>query len=127
MASARRRNAARGGDGSSGGFRGRSYEKLAPEVDAFSERDFAQKLMAQVRIINRYAVIRAYLLKAIKLVGSLALLWSTVVLLGGFVGALTAKDFWYLTIIVFMQAAGLVLVFSFSAARSLWSLNDTRK
>ena len=83
--------------------------------------------MAQVRIINRYAVIRAYLLKAIKMVGSLALLWSTVVLLGGFVTALTAEDFWYLTIIGFMQAAGLVLVFSFSAARSLWSLNDTRK
>ncbi|RLN24143.1 hypothetical protein C2845_PM07G04520 [Panicum miliaceum] len=62
--------------------------------------------MPQVRIINRYAVIRAYLLKAIKLVGSLALLWSTVVLLGGFVTALKKKDFSCLTLIGFMQAAG---------------------
>ncbi|CAL4977391.1 unnamed protein product [Urochloa decumbens] len=74
--------------------------------NAFTERELAQKLMPEMRIINRYAIFRAYILKAIKLVGSLALLWSTVVLLGGFVTLLKKKDFWYLTLIGFIQAAG---------------------
>lgn len=92
-------------EGISGVSRSR-IEKLLQEEDALAERELAQR--PEVRILNRYAVVRANLLMAQKLAGSLALLWSTVVLLGGFVTALTRKDFWYLTFIGFMQAAGLV-------------------
>ncbi|CAO2148140.1 unnamed protein product [Urochloa humidicola] len=46
-----------------------------------------------------------YLLMAITGLGYLALTWSTVVLLGGFVTSLQRKDFWCLTFISMMQAA----------------------
>ncbi|TVU21052.1 hypothetical protein EJB05_30664, partial [Eragrostis curvula] len=77
-------------------------EKLRQEAD--TSRELAQRL--EVRSIKRYAIIRAYILKAMKLLGSLALLWSTVVLLGGFVTLLKGIDFWLLTFIGFIQAAG---------------------
>ena len=77
------------------------------EVDAFSEEELAQR--PEVRIINKYAVVLAYIRMGLKGIGALALLWATVVLLGGFVSTLNMKDFEYLTIIAFVQAAGLVL------------------
>ncbi|CAO2141190.1 unnamed protein product [Urochloa humidicola] len=46
-----------------------------------------------------------YLLMATTGLGYLALTWSTVVLLGGFVTSLQRKDFWCLTVISMMQAA----------------------
>ncbi|KAM0841090.1 hypothetical protein ACQ4PT_059228 [Festuca glaucescens] len=61
----------------------------------------------EVRIINKYAVLVAFIRIGLKGIGALALLWATVVLLGGFVSDLKEKDFWSLTIIAFIQAAGL--------------------
>lgn len=46
-----------------------------------------------------------HLLMATTGLGYLALTWSTVVLLGGFVTVLQRKDFWCLTVISMMQAA----------------------
>ncbi|KAM0854536.1 hypothetical protein ACQ4PT_050354 [Festuca glaucescens] len=40
--------------------------------------------------------------------GALALLWATVVLLGGFSTSLQRADFWVITVIVFIQTARLV-------------------
>jgi hypothetical protein len=77
------------------------------EADPFSEEELARR--PEVRIINKYAVVLAYVRIGLRGVGALALLWGTVVLLGGFVSALTKKDFWSLTTIAFVQAAGLVL------------------
>ncbi|VAH54237.1 hypothetical protein VPH35_032741 [Triticum aestivum] len=74
------------------------------ELDAFSE-ELRQR--PEVSSINKIAVVMAYILMGLKGVSALALLWATVVLLGGFVSDLTKTDFWYLTIIGFVQAAGL--------------------
>ena len=78
------------------------------ELDAFSEE---LQRRPEVRI-NDIAVAKVYILMGLKGVSALALLWATVVLLGGFVSDLTKTDFWYLTIIGFVQAAGLVLAFN---------------
>ncbi|CAL5077790.1 unnamed protein product [Urochloa decumbens] len=42
--------------------------------------------------------------------GVLALLWSTVVLLGGFVSDLRVKYFWFITVVCFMMASKLVKI-----------------
>ncbi|KAL6868249.1 hypothetical protein ACP4OV_015094 [Aristida adscensionis] len=55
--------------------------------------------------LDRYAFLVTYLLMAVTGLGYLALMWSTVVLLGGYVTALGKKDFWCLTVISMMQAA----------------------
>ncbi|XBI96479.1 hypothetical protein VPH35_032755 [Triticum aestivum] len=82
----------------------RQLGTLGDDVAAFSE-ELHQR--PEVRIINKYALIMAYIRMGMKGIGALMLLWATVVLLGGFVSDLTKNDFWYLTIIAFMQAAGL--------------------
>ncbi|CAL4899245.1 unnamed protein product [Urochloa decumbens] len=46
-----------------------------------------------------------YILMAATGLGYLALMWSTVVLLGGFVTVLDKKDFWCLTVISMTQAS----------------------
>lgn len=74
---------------------------------AFSKEELAR--LPEVRFINRYAVLRAYILMALKGMGALVLQWATVKLLGGFVSSLKKKDFWCITLIAFVQAAGLVL------------------
>jgi hypothetical protein len=80
---------------------------LGEVLDAFLEDELARR--PEVRIINKYAVIMAYIRIGLKGIGALALLWATVVLLGGFVSTLNKKDFLSLTLIAFVQAAGLVL------------------
>lgn len=85
---------------SGGGFQFQEED----EADAFTER------RPEARIINNTAVIRSSCFKAVRGLGYLALLWSTVVLLGGFVTGLTDTDFWFVTVSSFMQAAGLVFI-----------------
>lgn len=82
-------------------------------VDAFSKKELAQR--PEVKFINRYAVLLTYVLMGLRGMGGLELLWATVVLLGGFVSALNEKDFWYITIIALVQAAGLVVISSSSS------------
>lgn len=53
-----------------------------------------------------------YILKAMTGLGYLALMWSTVVLLGGFVTVLQKKDFWSVTIISMVQAVRSVMFYS---------------
>ncbi|RCV37516.1 hypothetical protein SETIT_8G069300v2 [Setaria italica] len=59
-----------------------------------------------------YVYLLTYLLMAITGLGYLALTWSTVVLLGGFVTSLQRKDFWCLTVISMLQAARSVMQYS---------------
>ncbi|KAF7052929.1 hypothetical protein CFC21_060949 [Triticum aestivum] len=67
--------------------------------------DGPKKRQREEMSLNRYAAMQAYLLMGVTGLGYLALLWSTVVLLGGFVTALGKKDFWCLTAISMIQAA----------------------
>jgi hypothetical protein len=56
-------------------------------------------------LINGFAKARRGARDITSAIGFLALLWSTVVLLGGFVSVLGMKDFWYLTVISFIMAS----------------------
>lgn len=56
---------------------------------------------------------------AVRVMGYLVVLWTTVILLGGFVSALEKKDFWCFTIITLVQTIGLVW-FSISLAYSIF-------
>ncbi|CAN6357699.1 unnamed protein product [Urochloa humidicola] len=55
--------------------------------------------------LNGYVFVQTYVLMATTGLGYLALMWSTVVLLGGFVTSLQKKDFCCLTVISMIQAA----------------------
>jgi len=58
--------------------------------------------------IKWYVLLLKYISVAVSGLGYLALTWSTVVLLGGFVTILPKKDFWYLTLLSLVQALRLV-------------------
>ncbi|KAL6849988.1 hypothetical protein ACP4OV_020615 [Aristida adscensionis] len=92
--------------GTQGSRRRSKLEKTTEDVlDGLAVYDLSKR--PEVRIINRYAVVRTCIMFVFKAVGSLALVWSSVVLLGGFVTLLKKEDFWYLTFISLVQAAGL--------------------
>ncbi|WVZ91574.1 hypothetical protein U9M48_037726 [Paspalum notatum var. saurae] len=48
----------------------------------------------------------AFLYKAMNGLGMLATIWATVVLLGGFSTLVKQTDFWYVTVIAFVQSMG---------------------
>ncbi|KAF2908246.1 uncharacterized protein [Oryza sativa Japonica Group] len=52
-----------------------------------------------------------YMSMAVRVMGYLVVLWTTVILLGGFVSALEKKDFWCFTIITLVQTIGVSTVF----------------
>jgi hypothetical protein len=79
-----------------------------------------EELRRKEKSLNRYVFMQSYLLMAVIGIGYLALMWSTVVLLGGFVTTLRKKDFWCITVISMMQAARSVMssILSLSGGRS---------
>jgi hypothetical protein len=51
--------------------------------------------------------------KAMNGLGTLATIWATIVLLGGFAVLIKQQDFWYVTIIAFVESIGYVACPSF--------------
>jgi len=56
-------------------------------------------------LINGYLRLRKGIGNAASALGAMALLWSSVVLLGGFVSDLRVKDFWFVTVLSFVMAS----------------------
>ncbi|CAL4989110.1 unnamed protein product [Urochloa decumbens] len=83
-----------------GGVEGRGSDPPPPEVSR-------RRRPGESTALSAYIGGRMYLIMAMTGLGYLALTWSTVVLLGGFVTALQKKDFWCLTIISMLQAASI--------------------
>ena len=60
--------------------------------------------------LNLAILCEAVAYKAMSILGTLATVWATVVLLGGFSTLVKQTDFWYITIIAFLQTIGYVHV-----------------
>lgn len=54
--------------------------------------------------LNSMALRMAFCYRVMNGCGALAFAWATVVLLGGYATLIKQKDFWFVTIIVFMEA-----------------------
>jgi hypothetical protein len=61
--------------------------------------------------LNFFILSKALAYKAMNGLGTLATVWATVVLLGGFSTLVKQTDFWYITIIAFLQTIGYVHLF----------------
>ncbi|KAF0923189.1 hypothetical protein E2562_003400 [Oryza meyeriana var. granulata] len=76
-------------DSSADGEENKSEEKTLPE-----ER------------LNTVLLFAAIVYKAMNSLGTLATIWATVVLLGGFSTLIKKKDFWYVTVISVVESIG---------------------
>ncbi|GJN25165.1 hypothetical protein PR202_gb12958 [Eleusine coracana subsp. coracana] len=76
-----------------------------PEAGAANALDRMDDNNRPERYINRFVILQAVVLMAIRGLGVLAFAWSTVVLLGGFVTLLEKEDFWCITVLSLLQTA----------------------
>ncbi|CAO2143567.1 unnamed protein product [Urochloa humidicola] len=90
-----------------GGVGGEKREGRGSDPPPSKVRHLRLRPPGESIILGAYVGSRMYLIRAVTGLGYLALTWSTVVLLGGFVTALQKKDFWCLTIISMLQAASI--------------------
>ena len=86
-------------------------ESRSEEVQQRRRRESsADMVRRKLRRLNQIVFCVAFLEWAGNAVGTLAFIWATVVLLGGFSSFLSRTDFWFSTIMVFMEASRCVPV-----------------
>ncbi|KAF6997600.1 hypothetical protein CFC21_013807 [Triticum aestivum] len=83
----------------------RAISTVLSLMRSLEEQAVGERARPEELSLNSYVLLQAYILMAVTGLGYLALTWSTVVLLGGFVTSLGNKDFWCLTCISMVQAA----------------------
>ena len=79
------------------------------EVRQRRRESSADMVRRKLRRLNQIVFCVAFLEWAGNAVGTLAFIWATVVLLGGFSSLLSQTDFWFSTIMIFMEASRCVL------------------
>ncbi|KAL6600475.1 hypothetical protein ACP70R_045275 [Stipagrostis hirtigluma subsp. patula] len=74
--------------------------------DDGKESNTQQALRLPEETLNTALLCTAFVYKAMNGLGTLATIWATVVLLGGFSTLIKQQDFWYVTVIGFVQSIG---------------------
>jgi hypothetical protein len=64
--------------------------------------------------LNLAIVCAAIVSKVMNGLGTLATIWATVVLLGGYATLIKKQDFWYVTVVAFVESIGYVACMAFS-------------
>ncbi|KAL6597001.1 hypothetical protein ACP70R_047135 [Stipagrostis hirtigluma subsp. patula] len=76
--------------------------------DDGKESNTQQALRLPEETLNTALLCTAFVYKAMNGLGTLATIWATVVLLGGFSTLIKQQDFWYVTVIAFVQSIGIL-------------------
>ena len=79
------------------------------EVRQRRRESSADMVRRKLRRLNQIVFCVAFLEWAGNAVGTLAFIWATVVLLGGFSSLLSTTDFWFCTVMIFMEASRYVV------------------
>ena len=79
------------------------------EVRQRRRESSADMVRRKLRRLHQIVFCVAFLEWAGNAVGTLAFIWATVVLLGGFSSSLSRTDFWFSTVMIFMEASRCVL------------------
>ena len=69
----------------------------------------ADMVRRKLERLNQIVFCVAFLEWAGNAVGTLAFIWATVILLGGFSSLLSTTDFWFCTVMIFMEASRYVV------------------
>uniref|UniRef100_A0A0D9ZU06 Uncharacterized protein n=1 Tax=Oryza glumipatula TaxID=40148 RepID=A0A0D9ZU06_9ORYZ len=80
-------------------------DSSAADGETKEEKSKVKMLLPEEKF-NTVLLCTAFLYKAMNTIGTLATIWATVVLLGGFSTLIKKKDFWYVTVIAFVQSIG---------------------
>ncbi|CAL5010024.1 unnamed protein product [Urochloa decumbens] len=101
-------------------------EVLQRESSSVVEIGSADKVKKKLKRLDTIVFCVAFLEWAGNAVGTLASLWATVVLLGGFCSLLSPKDFWFATVMIFMEGTRSCVVFLRSDAMvNRWLFGST--
>ena len=85
-------------------------ESRSEEVQQRRRRESsADMVRRKLRRLNQIVFCVAFLEWAGNAVGTLAFVWATVVLLGGFSSLLSTTDFWFCTVMIFLEASRYVV------------------
>jgi hypothetical protein len=75
------------------------------EAQQSESRSADDVVRRKLKTLNKIVFCVAFLEWASNIAGTLAFIWSTVVLLGGFCSLLIRVDFWFATVMVFIEGS----------------------